>query len=155
MINTIAEGENYKAIDIGNLSQLSDYSFVHPRLGHTVENKLFVGELLNATGSEISFMELPAKTTISFLHKHIKHEEIYMFLKGFGQFQVDNDKFLIQEGSIVRVSPNGNRTLRNDSDVGMVYIVVQSSANSLSGYDISDGYRSDGEILIDNETDAS
>lgn len=151
MINVISEGDNYKAINIGNLTQLSDYSFVHPKVGHTVENKLFIGELIKATGSEISFMELPAKTTISFLHKHNKHEEIYIFLRGYGQYQVDNDIFKIKEGSIVRVSPNGSRTLRNDSDSGMIYIVVQSTEKSLTGYDISDGYRSDGKIKIDEK----
>jgi mannose-6-phosphate isomerase-like protein (cupin superfamily) len=123
---------------------LPDYSFVHPRLGHTVESKLFIGELLKATGSEISFMELPAKTTIAFLHKHNKHEEIYIFLKGYGQYQVDNDTFQIMEGSIV------SRTLRNDSESGMIYMVVQSTEKSLTGYDISDGYRIDGEIKIED-----
>ncbi|MBK8806715.1 MAG: cupin domain-containing protein [Bacteroidales bacterium] len=148
MIKVISEGDNYKAINIGNLNQLSDYSFVHPKLGHTVENKLFIGELLKASGSEISFMELPAKTTINFLHKHKKHEEIYIFLKGTGQYQVDNDIFRITEGSIVRVSTNGSRTLSNDSESGMIYIVIQSTENSLTGYNISDGYRIDGEIKI-------
>jgi mannose-6-phosphate isomerase-like protein (cupin superfamily) len=148
MINVISEGDNYKAINIGSLNQLSDYSFVHPKLGHTVENKLFIGELIKATGSEISFMELPAKTTIAFLHRHNNHEEIYIFLKGYGQYQVDDDMFEIQEGSIVRVSPNGSRVLRNDSDSGMIYMVIQSNEKSLTGYDISDGYRIDGEIKI-------
>jgi mannose-6-phosphate isomerase-like protein (cupin superfamily) len=89
-------------------------------------------------------MELPAKTTIAFLHKHNKHEEIYIFLKGYGQYQVDNDTFQIMEGSIV------SRTLRNDSESGMIYMVVQSTEKSLTGYDISDGYRIDGEIKIED-----
>lgn len=148
MIQTISEGDNHKAINIGALDKLSDYSFIHPKLGHTVENKLFIGEILKSTGSEISFMELPAKTTINFLHKHKKHEEIYIFLKGNGQYQIDNDIFQIEEGSIVRVSPNGSRTLRNDSENNMVYMVIQSTVDSLTGYDISDGFRIDGEIKI-------
>ena len=148
MINVISEGENYKAIDIGLLDQLSDYNFVHPKLGHTVKNKLFIGEILKSTGVEISFTELPPKTTISFLHKHKKHEEIYIFLKGFGQYQVDNNVFLINEGSIIRVSPDGSRTLRNDSENKMIYIVIQSISGTMDGYNISDGYRIDGEIKI-------
>jgi len=148
MIKTISEGTNYKAIDIGTLDNLSNYSFIHPRLGHTVESKLFVGEHLKSTGSEISFMELPSKTTVSFLHKHKKHEEIYIFLKGTGQFQVDEDVFPIKESSIIRVSPNGSRTLRNDSESGMIYMVIQSVAGSLKGYNIADGYRIEGEIKL-------
>ncbi|MEN8194801.1 MAG: cupin domain-containing protein [Bacteroidota bacterium] len=148
MIHKISEGDNYNAINIGSLDQLSDYDFVHPKLGHTVESKLFIGEIIKSTGAEISFMELPSKTTVSFLHKHKKHEEIYLFFKGYGQYQVDNDVFQIKEGSIVRVSPNGSRTLRNDSENSMVYMVIQSAKNTLTGYDISDGYRIDGEIKI-------
>jgi mannose-6-phosphate isomerase-like protein (cupin superfamily) len=148
MINVISEGDNYKAIDIGSLEQLSDYDFVHPKLGHTVKKKLFIGEILKSAGAEISFTELTPKTTISFLHKHKTHEEIYIFLKGYGQYQVDNNVFQIREGSIVRVSPNGSRTLRNDSEGIMIYMVVQSVAGTLAGYDISDGYRIEGEIKI-------
>ncbi len=148
MIKTISEGTNYKAIDIGTLDNLSNYSFIHPRLGHTVESKLFVGEHLKSTGSEVSFMELPAKTAVSFLHKHKKHEEIYIFLKGTGQYQVDEDVFPIKEGSIIRVSPNGSRTLRNDSENGMIYMVIQSVAGTLNGYNITDGYRIEGEIKL-------
>jgi len=148
MTKVISEGNNYKAIDIGSFDQLSEYEFIHPRLGHTVKNKLFIGEILKSTGAEISFMELPSKTTITFLHKHKKHEEIYIFLKGYGQYQVDNNVFQIKEGSIVRVSPNGSRTLRNDSENFMIYMVIQSAADTLTGYDILDGYRVDGEIKI-------
>lgn len=148
MINEISEGVNYKAIDIGSLNQLFDYSFVHPKLGHTVESKLFVGELLKSTGSEISFMELPAKTTVSFLHKHKRHEEIYIILKGNGQYQVDDDVFEIKEGSIVRVSPDGSRTLSNNSENSMIYMVVQAVADTLTGYNIADGYRLEGEIKL-------
>jgi len=148
-IEVIAGNMNYKAIDIGSPYHLSEYQFLHPKFGHYLKGKLFIGEILQTTGAEISFSELPPETTVSFLHKHYKHEEIYIFLKGFGQFQVDDDVFRIKEGSIVRVSPNGNRTLRNDSKDLMVYMVVQSHANTLAGYDVSDGYRVNGEIKIE------
>lgn len=144
----ISEGTNYKAIDIGAIDQLSSHSFVHPKLGHTVESKLFIGELLKTTGAEVSFMELPAKTTVSFLHKHKKHEEIYIFLQGLGQFQVDDDVFPIQEGSIVKVAEDGSRTLSNNSEEPMIYMVIQATTNTLQGYDISDGFRIKGEIKI-------
>ena len=150
-MKTVSKGKNHKAINIGAIDSLSDYSFVHPKLGHTVENKLFIGELLEATGSEISFMELPARTTIDFLHKHKKHEEIYIFLKGNGQYQVDGEVFSIEEGSIVRVSPEGSRVLSNTSDEKMIYLVVQSVAESLAGYNIADGFRVQGEIKMKQE----
>lgn len=148
MIQTISEGKNHKAINMGSLDKLSEYDFIHPRLGTEVKGKLFIGELLNSTGAEVSFRDLPARTTISFLHKHKKHEEIYIVLKGIGKYQVDDDIFPIETGSIIRVSPEGIRTLCNDSDESMIYMVIQSHADTLTGYTIHDGYRVKGDIRI-------
>lgn len=148
MIKTISEGMNHKAINIGAIDKLSDYSFLHPKLGHTVENKIFTGEVLKSTGAEVSFMELPPKTRVDFLHQHHKHEEIYVFLHGRGQYQIDGEVISIEEGSIIRVAPDGVRGLSNTSDEKMIYLVIQSTADTLSGYDISDGYRTNGEIKL-------
>lgn len=148
MTKIISDGKNHTAIDIGAFDQLKNYDYIHPKLGHTVKSKLFIGELLKTTGAEISFMELPAKTTTSFLHKHEKHEEIYIFLKGHGKYQIDGEIFKISEGSIVRVAPDGSRTLSNESEDIMVYMVVQAAANTLNGYNIADGFRVEGEIKL-------
>ncbi len=148
MIKEISEGENHKAINIGKIDELSNYSFIHPKFGTEDKDRLFVGNLIQTKGSEISFRELATNTTIPFLHGHHKHEEIYLFLKGEGKFQVDEDIFDIQEGSIIRVSPKGARTLSNTSSEGMIYLVIQSLDGGLTGYDISDGYRIDGEVKI-------
>ena len=144
----IAENSNYKAIDIGPLKELSKHEFIHPKFKNIDKGRLFIGELLGTTGAEISFRELPAKTVIPFLHKHNKHEEIYIFLKGYGQFQVDTDVFMIKEGSIVKVSLDGSRTLSNDSEEPMIYMVVQSHADTLVRYNVMDGYRVEGEIKL-------
>lgn len=144
----IAENKNYKAIDIGSLNELSQHEFIHPEFKTVDKSRLFIGELLETTGSEISFRELPPNTVIPFLHKHNKHEEIYIILKGSGQFQVDSDIFKIQEGSVVKVSAAGNRTLSNDEDFPMIYMVVQSCSNTLKAYNVKDGCRVEGEIKI-------
>ncbi len=148
MIKEISEGKNHKAIDIGSFDQLSEYSFIHPKFGTEDKSRLFTGELLKSTGAEISFRELAPDTTVPFLHGHHQHEEIYIFIKGKGKYQVDNHIFEIKEGSMVRVSPRGSRTLSNTSDKGMIYMVVQSRTGSLAGYNISDGYRIDGEVKV-------
>lgn len=147
-MKTVSEGKNHKAINIGGFSHLNDHTFVHPKFHTENEGRIFIGELLKTTGVEISFRELPAKTTIPFLHKHHEHEEIYIFLKGEGLFQVDDDVFDISEGSIVRVDVDGNRTLSNTATDPMVYMVIQAQRNSLRGYDVSDGYRAEGEIKL-------
>ena len=144
----IAENQNFKAIDIGPLNQLSKHEFVHPVTKNTDKARLFTGEILHTTGAEVSFRELPPDTVVPFLHKHQTHEEIYIFLKGKGKFQVDKEVFPVREGSIVKVALDGNRTLCNDSDEIMLYMVVQARAGTLSGYNVSDGYRVKGEIII-------
>lgn len=148
MIKVLSKGKNHKAIDIGSFEKLNDFEYIHEKLKHTLQGKLFVGEYLGSTGSEISFRDLPPNTTIPFLHKHHKHEEIYIVLKGYGKFQLDDTIFAIKEGSVIRVSPDGSRTLRNDSEESMIYMVIQSHADTLEGYTISDGYRVKGNIKL-------
>jgi mannose-6-phosphate isomerase-like protein (cupin superfamily) len=140
----ISEGVNYKAIDLGNFGELSQYAYNHPVRQVTIEGKVFTGELLQSSGAEISFMIVPPHTGLPFLHAHRKHEEIYVIIRGAGQFQVDNDVFDIQEGSVIRVNPAGIRVYRNHSDEPMVFMCIQTMAGSLDCYVGSDGLRTDG-----------
>lgn len=142
-----SEGNNYSAIEIGKLQNLAEYSFPHPKLKQDILGKLFVGEILNSTGTEISFQVMPPNSDIPFLHCHTDHEEVYIFINGKGQFQVDNDLFDIQEGSIIRVAPKGKRTWRNSSDDIMILMVVQAKADTLENYNVLDGFGVSGEIL--------
>ncbi len=143
-----SEGINYSAIEIGKFQDLAEYSFPHPKLKQDIPGKLFVGELLKSTGIEVSFHYMPARASIPFLHSHNYHEEIYIFLKGEGQFQVDNDLIDIQEGSIIRIAPEGKRTWRNNSDDIMILIVVQAKAGSLKDYTVLDGFGVEGEMSL-------
>lgn len=145
-IKQISSGKNFKAIDIGKLDELDQHEFVHPKLGTKDGSRLFVGEALGTKGSEISFRELAPGTTVPFLHKHYKHEEVYIFLKGCGQFQVDALVFDIKEGSIVKVDSGGSRSVRNNSDSPMIYMVLQATEGTLAEYNVLDGYRVEGEI---------
>jgi mannose-6-phosphate isomerase-like protein (cupin superfamily) len=142
-----SEGQNYSAIEIGKFQELAEYSFPHPKLKQDVQGKLFVGELLKSTGIEVSFQIMSANSDIPFLHSHKNHEEIYVFLKGNGQFQVDNILFDIQEGTIVRVTPKGKRTWRNNSDEIMILMVIQAKEGTLENYNVFDGFGVKGEIL--------
>ena len=141
-----SEGINYSAIDLGDFENLMDYSFLHPRLKSEVKGKVFIGEILKSTGTEISFQILPPNTDIPFLHQHKNHEKVYIILKGTGQFQVDDNIFNIKEGSIIRIAPNGKRSCRNNSDNPMIYMCIQSQQNSLDNYVVFDGFRTQGEI---------
>lgn len=140
-IETIAENENYSAVNIGSLDKLMDYSLLHPKTQKEVEGKVFIQDATKATGTEISFQSLPPKKELSYFHIHYQNEETYIILKGSGDFQVDDDCFPISEGSIIRVAPAGVRGMRNSSDEPMVYMVIQSKEGSLEQRTFVDGER--------------
>jgi mannose-6-phosphate isomerase-like protein (cupin superfamily) len=104
-VKITSEGINHCAIDLGIFDQLMEYSYLHPKRHQEIKGKQFVGEVLKSTGAEISFSILPPHTEIPFMHQHMLHEEIYVFLKGSGQFQVDESVFDVSEGSVIAYHP--------------------------------------------------
>jgi len=145
-LEIISENKNYSAVNIGRLDNLMEHSLVHPKSGNTINGKVFLKRVTKATGTEISFQMLPPHTPLSYFHIHNKNEETYIILKGSGDFQVDDDCFPISEGSIVRVAPDGVRSLRNSSDEAMIYMVIQSKENSLDEYSSDDGERVEHQV---------
>lgn len=140
-VELISENVNYTAVNIGSLNDVKSYSMIHPKLGTEIKGKVFVKVPTKATGTEISFTSIPPHSELPYFHIHYKDEETYIILKGSGFYQVDDDYFPIQEGSIIRVAPNGVRGLCNTSDKEMVYICIQSKENSLEEYTTDDGKR--------------
>lgn len=138
---TIVDEKNYTAINLGNLDELMQYSLIHKVNKQKIEGKVFLKDITKATGTEISFNSLAPKTEQPYFHIHYKNEETYIILKEHGYFQVDGNCFEIQEGSVIRVAPEGIRGIRNDSDETMIYMVVQSKENSLEEYTTDDGER--------------
>lgn len=137
----VSKNLNFSAVDLGNLTKLMDYSLIHPVNKQKIEGKVFLKDITDATGSEISFNSLAPKTEQPYFHIHVKNEETYIILKGFGFFQVDEDCFEIKEGSVIRVAPNGKRGICNSSNETMIYLVVQTKENSLEEYTTNDGKR--------------
>lgn len=79
-IKKLSEKSNYTAVDLGNLDGLMHYSLIHPVNKQKVEGKVFLKEATHATGSEISFNSLLAKTEQPYFHIHYKNEETYIIL---------------------------------------------------------------------------
>jgi mannose-6-phosphate isomerase-like protein (cupin superfamily) len=146
-VKIISAGINHKAIDLGVFDQLMDYSYIHPKRHQEVKGKVFIGEMINSTGAEISFTVIPPKTEIPFIHQHKNHEEIYIFLKGSGQFQVDGSVFDVSEGSVIRISPEGKRTYRNNSENPLIFLCIQNWAGSLDNFTVEDGFLAEGVKL--------
>ena len=136
-----SENKDYTAVNIGSLDEIKSHSLIHPISGKEVKGKVFLKELTKASGTEISFNALPPKTELGYFHIHNQDEETYIVLKGSGYYQVNEDCFPIEEGSVIRVAPEGVRSLCNSSDEELVYICVQSKMNSLEEHTTDDGSR--------------
>jgi mannose-6-phosphate isomerase-like protein (cupin superfamily) len=139
-------GPNFSLARIGKPSELARYGVRHPALRDTVRGKLFLKEVLDLTALEISYGLLPPQRSIPFYHKHQQNEEVYLFLSGAGDFQVDGQVVAIEEGTAVRVAPDGVRAWRNTSDEPMFYIVIQAKSGSLQQWTGSDGLGVPGEV---------
>lgn len=135
---TILKAENVTAIDFGKLSNLSEYVLeLSPDM--KIPGKVFGGSLVGATGGEFSFQSFAPGTETGFLHTHKTHEELYFFLRGNSEFQVDNQIFPVTEGSVVRVAPNGKRSIRNNGTEPLVMLCVQYRGGTFTNEDATDG----------------
>lgn len=137
-IELIATASNFSAANIGKLSELNDYVL---QLGPDVKipGKVFGGAAIGATGGDFSFQVFQPGTETGFLHTHKKHEELYFFLSGQGEFQVDGQVISVGEGSVVRVAPDGRRSVRNNGTEPLVMLCVQYRGNTFSAEDAADG----------------
>jgi len=136
-------GTNFCAVEVGEFSHLDTYKLEVPALNRTVNGKLFLKQFIGFTGMQISMNKVPAGRSVPFYHAHKENEEAYIFTGGKGQMQIDGQTFDVQEGSIVRVSPSGMRTIRNNSADDLYYICVQAKNNSLAQDTMDDGIRSE------------
>ncbi len=140
---TIAKAANFAAADFGKMSELGNYVM---QLGPDarIPGKVFGGATVGTTGAEFSFQIFEPGSESGFLHVHHSHEELYFFIKGNGEYQVDGQTIAVTEGSVVRVSPAGRRTVRNTGSTPLVMLCVQYRADTFGPADAADG-----EILTD------
>ena len=137
-IKQIANASNFKAVDFGELSELKDY-VLELGTGMKIPGKVFGGAVLGADGGDFSLQMFQPGTETGFLHKHKQHEELYFFLRGKGEFQVDGQIFPVKEGSVVRVAPEGERSVRNNGTEPLIMLCVQYKGNTFTAEDASDG----------------
>lgn len=143
-IEKSATGANFSAIRIGKLNELGEYVLeLGPEI--RIPGKVFGGSAVNATGGEFSFQVFQPGTETGFLHTHKNHEELYFFLHGSGEFQVDGQIFPVTEGSVVRVAPTGRRSVRNNGTEPLTMLCVQYRGAAFTTEDAADG-----QILADS-----
>jgi mannose-6-phosphate isomerase-like protein (cupin superfamily) len=117
-------GKNYRVSSVGDIQTLG---------------RVTLKDELALTGSEISVNELPAGVSVPFVHSHKRNEEVYIILKGKGQFYIDGEEFEVEEGSVIRVDPAAARCLRADGRMPIRYACIQTEANSLVQFTRDDG----------------
>ena len=143
-IENIKSGKNYAAVNVGRMDQIIEHEL--PMGPNVIQGKVFVGQALGATGSELSFQTLVPGQDSGFLHTHKTHEELYFILKGEGLYQVDGEQFAVSGGTVIRVSPDGKRALKNTGTTDLVMLCIQYRANAFTE---ADSPMTDGNILPD------
>jgi mannose-6-phosphate isomerase-like protein (cupin superfamily) len=141
-LSNISEGKNYTVGALGSLSaeNLTGYTFPNPADGTPIPGKVFLAEQLKASGMEVSFQIMPPDMGMPFVHKHRKNEEMYIVLKGSGEFRIDGDSVAIGEGSVIRIAPDGARSWKNTGSGAMIMLCVQGLAGTLTAFTGHDGY---------------
>ena len=155
-IETIKSGKNFSAVSVGKMNEIIEHVLpmgpnvtiqgkVFPMGPNvTIQGKVFAGQAVGATGSELSFQTLVPGQDSGFLHTHKTHEELYIILKGEGQYQVDGEIFPVTEGTIIRVAPDGKRALKNTGSENLTMLCIQYKANAFTE---ADSPMTDGTIL--------
>lgn len=137
-IKTTADLANATAIDLGPLAEIKDYVLA---LGPDVKipGKVFGGSAVKAGGADFSLQVFAPGTEGGFYHTHKEHEELYFFLSGEGEYQVDGTNIPVKEGTVVRVSPVGKRAVRNTGTTPLTMLCIQYKATAPGSVNPSDG----------------
>jgi mannose-6-phosphate isomerase-like protein (cupin superfamily) len=124
------QGTNFTCVHAGPTDGWEHFKIERPDVPRTAKGKMFLRSFLGSAGMEISLNVVPPGKGMPFLHRHKLNEEVYVIVGGSGQFLVDGECIDVQEGSLVRISPAGERAWRNNSDAPMYFICIQYRADS-------------------------
>jgi mannose-6-phosphate isomerase-like protein (cupin superfamily) len=131
-------GEHYTVARLGPFDQVDRYEHAIRQLKRPLRGKVFLKSLLGLTGMEVSITKLPRGAAIPFLHRHRAREELYVFVGGRGQMQVDGNVLDVAEGTVVRVAPGGARTLRAAADEDLLYLCIQARQGDMPDAEAAD-----------------
>jgi mannose-6-phosphate isomerase-like protein (cupin superfamily) len=137
------ERSNFTCFHAGAKEAWSQFRLDPPSVPAPVRGKLFLQDLLGSPGLEISLNAIPPGKGIPFLHTHEQNDEVYIVVGGRGQFLVDGECVDVEEGSVLRISPAGERAWRNNSDEPLYFLCIQYPADSVISGRTSDGRKVD------------
>jgi uncharacterized cupin superfamily protein len=133
--------ESVNVFRAGPWAELHQHCFEAPN--RKVAGKLFLGRKLDLHGAEVSMNKVPPGGSLPFFHSHMQNEELFVFTGGTGEMLVDDERFAVEEGTTVRVSPSGVRIIRNNSASDLFYLCIQYRQSAEQVSETSDGVRSD------------
>ena len=110
----------------------------YSKVSVTQDARTELHDKLSLTGAEISINNLPAGTSVPFIHSHKNNEEIYVVLAGRGKVVVDGEDVELASGDWIRISPAGKRQFFAAEDIGIHYICIQVKENSLEHFTAED-----------------
>ncbi len=142
----MSEAKTFSVMNMGPWEKLDQYELPHPALKKPVTGKTFLREKLGLTGMEISLNKFPAGRSSPFLHQHKQNEELYLFVRGKGEIQIDGEVIAVEEGTCVRISTKGSRAVRNNSKEDLYYVCIQAKEGSLVQATKDDGIRLEGDV---------
>ena len=129
-----------KLFSVGNYGE--DASWMELKMSHPVRGdisgKHFLRSDLALTGMEVSLNALPEKTALPHKHAHKQNEELYFFLSGVGEMEIDFEVVPVKAGTALRVATGAMRTIRSLSGGELRFIVIQAKENSLVQANLQD-----------------
>lgn len=125
------QGTNFTCVHAGPMAGWAQFKMEPPDVPMVIRGKTFLQNVVGSAGMEMSLNVVPPGKGMPLLHRHKLNEEVYVVVGGRGQFLVDAEFIDVQEGTILRISPAGARTWRNNSDAPLYFLCIQYRADSL------------------------
>lgn len=136
-LEKLVKDTNASFADIGSFDGIGSYEMECKDAKLSCPSKLFLKDILGLTGCEISVNKMTAGSKAPFAHKHKENEELWIVLKGTGSIGVDGKEYPVKEGSFLKISPDGVRTISATSD--LEFLCIQTKAGSLNESTLTDG----------------
>jgi mannose-6-phosphate isomerase-like protein (cupin superfamily) len=138
-------GANFTGFHAGPIGEWTQFRLDLPDVPLPARGKLFLQSILGSAGLEISLNVVPPGKGMPFLHRHQQNDEVYVVVKGQGQFQVDGECIDVAEGSVLCMRPPAARGWRNNSDTPLYFLCIQYRADSVIEGGTRDGQRVEGK----------
>ena len=136
---------HFTCLHAGSMDGWAQFRLEPPDVPLPARGKLFLRKFLGAAGLELSLNVLPPGKGMPFLHRHQQNEEVYVVVGGRGQFLVDGECIDVAQGSVLRISPQGARAWRNNSDAPLFFLCLQYRADSVIEGGTADGQNVEGK----------